>query len=286
MTIFGTIGIFVRFIPLPSGTVAFFRGFIGVAFLICAMLLKKRKPDFKAVKKNLAVLTVSGVFIGLNWIMLFEAYRRTAIPTATLCYYMSPTFVVLLAPVFLKEKFSLKKTLCSFTALLGMVFVTGVFSSGEKTELSFSGILFALGAAALYAGVTMLNRKLKDISGNDSTVFQLIAATAVMLPYMLFEDVPQEGFTALSLILLLTVGIIHTGIAYSLYIGSIKNLSAQTVAIFGYIDPVVSLILSAVVLNEKLDIFGYIGAVLIIGSAVFSETDTKKARTPKQSTDK
>ena len=124
MTIFGTIGIFVRYIPLPSSVIACVRGFVGVAFLLLVTLVKKTKISLKDIKKNLLLLVISGAFIGINWILLFEAYRYTTVATATLCYYMAPIFVTIASPFILKEKLTLKKVLCVLTALIGMIFVS------------------------------------------------------------------------------------------------------------------------------------------------------------------
>ncbi|MBO5185255.1 MAG: EamA family transporter, partial [Clostridia bacterium] len=104
MAVFGTIGIFVRSIPFPSSFIAMTRGFAGVAFLLFLNLIRRKRIDFAAVRKNLPVLFLSGAAIGVNWILLFEAYNYTSVATATLCYYLAPIFVTLASPFVLKEK--------------------------------------------------------------------------------------------------------------------------------------------------------------------------------------
>ena len=132
MVIFGTIGIFRKYIPLPSGIVACARGILGVVFLLVFIKIKKIKMDRESIKKHLWILLVSGGFIGLNWVLLFESYRYTSVAVATLCYYMAPIFVIFASPIFLKEKLSLKQVICSLIALLGMVFVSGILNVGFK----------------------------------------------------------------------------------------------------------------------------------------------------------
>ena len=73
------------------------------------------------------------------------------------------------------------------------------------------------------------------------------------------------------LMLILIVGVVHTGIAYVLYFGSFDGLKAQSAAILSYIDPVAALLFSALFLREPLSLPGIAGAVMIIGSAVVSE---------------
>lgn len=277
MSVFGTIGIFIKYIPLPSPVIAFSRGIIGVTFILLTNVIKKTPVNFSKIKNNIKHLFLSGVFIGINWILLFESYKHTTVSTATLCYYMSPIFVIILSPILLKEKITLKKSVCTLLSFFGMILVSGIMSAENTKTLNFTGILLGLGAAIFYAGVVILNKKIKDISDSDMTAAQLFIASAAILPYVfLTEKISTKNFNYITIILLLTVGIIHTGFSYTLYFGSIKKLNVQTVAIFGYIDPVISLILSAIILKEKFDIFGYAGAALILGSAAFAEIPIKK----------
>lgn len=276
MTIFGTIGIFVRYIPLPSSVIACVRGFVGVAFLLLVTFIKKSKISFKDIKKNLLLLVISGAFIGINWILLFEAYRYTTVATATLCYYMAPIFVTIASPFILKEKLTPKKGLCVLTALIGMVFVSGIIGSGSL-QINVPGIMCGLGAAFFYACVILLNKHLKDISSYDMTMTQLFVAAVVILPYtLLTAEFSVADLDVKALACLLIVGVIHTGFAYMIYFSSISSLKAQTVAIFSYIDPVIAIILSALFLKEEMGIFGLIGAVLILGSTLLSEINFKK----------
>ena len=277
MAIFGTIGIFRKYIPLSSGIVACVRGILGVAFLLAFIKIKKIKMDAKMIKKHLIVLLLSGAFIGLNWVLLFESYRYTSVAVATLCYYMAPIFVMLVSPFLLKEKLTVKQSLCVAVALLGMVFVSGVLEGGISGISELKGILFGLGAAALYATVVMMNQGLKEVPTYDKTIMQLGAAAVVLIPYIfVIEDLSAVALTPLIVVMLVIVGVVHTGIAYALYFGSMNGLKAQTVALFSYIDPIVAIILSALFLKEPMTIFSSIGAVLVLGATMISELPEKK----------
>lgn len=276
MVIFGTIGLFVRYIPLPSSVIACVRGFVGMLFLLLVMALRRKKPDTAAIKKNLLVLIISGAAIGVNWILLFEAYRFTTVATATLCYYLAPMFVLLVSPLVLKERLTLRKLLCVIVSLIGMVFVSGVASSGLPSVGELTGVLLGLGAAVLYASVVLLNKKMTGIAANDRTLMQLGLAAVTISPYILLtEDLSTLALTLPALGLLLFVGVVHTGIAYAMYFGSLKDLKAQTAAILSYIDPIVAIILSALLLREHMGLGGIVGAVLILGSALISELPEK-----------
>ena len=276
MVIFGTIGIFRKYIPLSSGIVAFVRGILGVVFLLAFVKIKRIPIDKKMIRKYLKVLLISGALIGLNWVLLFESYRYTSVAVATLCYYMAPIFVMLASPFLLKEKLTVKKLLCAAVALLGMVFVSGVLDGGISGTSELRGILFGLGAAVLYATVILMNQKLGEVGTYDKTMIQLGAAALVLIPYLLLtEDFSNITLTPLIGIMLLIVGVVHTGIAYALYFGSMNHLKAQTVALFSYIDPIVAIILSALFLKEPMTLSGGIGAVLVLGATLTSELSEK-----------
>ena len=276
MFIFGTIGIFRRYIPLPSGAIAMSRGFIGVAFLLVAMVVLGKKFSKTAIKANLSVLCISGALIGFNWIFLFEAYNYTTVATATLCYYMAPVFVILMAPIVLKEKLTGKKLICAMVALAGMVLVSGVLEVGISSLAEIKGILFGLAASLLYGTIMLLNKKLHGIEGYDKTLIQLIVAAVVLVPYVLmveWDAVAAVTWTPLIIIMTLVVGIVHTGFAYTIYFGAMGGMKAQTIALYSYLDPIIAVILSAVLLSENLSIAGWIGAVMIIGATMISERE-------------
>lgn len=279
MLIFGTIGIFVRSMNLPSGFVAMVRGLSGMLFMILVICLKKSRINWKSIQRNLKVLILSGTFIGANWILLFEAYRYTSVATATLCYYLQPVFVILASHFVLKEKLTIKKLICALIALSGMVFISGILQLGETGNPAGRGILCGVGAALLYACVIFFNKLLKDISAYDMTMMQLGIAAVVLLPYtLLTEKVNLLQIAPKDMILLLIVGIIHTGISYLLYFSAMQGLKAQTIAILSYIDPVTAIILSAVLLSEPMDAYSLIGAILILGATLVSEVKIQRKR--------
>ena len=277
MAIFGTIGIFRRYIPLPSGVVAMMRAAIGALFLLLLMLLKRQRLNIMHIRKNLWPLLLSGAFLGFNWVLLFEAYKYTSVAVATLSYYMAPILLILLAPLFLGERLTLKKGLCAAVAFLGMVLVSGVLQTGVGTLAELRGILLGLLAAVLYAFIVLINKKLVDISATDKTVVQFVVSVVVLLPYVLLtERVELGAVTPLVIVLLAVLGILHTGFAYAVYFGAVGKLPAGTVALYSYIDPVLAVILSALFLKEPLGVFGIIGAVLILGAAFLSEWSPRK----------
>lgn len=272
MAIFGTIGVFRRWISLPSGTIALARAAIGVLFLLVLLAVRKRRPDGKAVRKNICLLCISGACLGGNWILLFEAYNHTTIAVATLCYEMGPTIVLLLSPFLFGEHLTRGKAVCAALAVLGMVLTSGVLEDGGANGLQQRGVLLALGAACLYAGVMLSNRRIRGIGALDRTVIQLGMAAIILLPYVLLAErsaITAQG--AAGIAALLIVGIVHTGIAYALYFGALGDLPAQTAALLSYIDPALAVLLSALVLREPISATGIAGALLVLGPTAAAE---------------
>ncbi len=273
MLIFGTIGIFRNYIPLASNMLAMLRGFIGTAFLLLLVKSKGQSLGWPSIRANLKYLVFSGIMIGLNWIALFEAYRYTSVAVATMCNDMAPVIVILLSPLLLREKLTLPKLMCAAAAFAGMVFVSGILSQDPPGADERMGIVLGLVAACLYSGAILLNKKMGEVDAYDKTIVQLGTAALILLPYNLLS--PDIG-SLLSMnlttgLLVLVVGIVHTGIAYALYFSSIKGLKAQTVALYSYIDPIAAIILSVIIFRESMGLHGFVGAVLVLGSTLISD---------------
>lgn len=271
MAVFGTLGLFVRNISVSSGELALYRAILASVLLALYLLVTKQPLELRKFRRELPLLLLSGVAMGFNWILLFEAYRYTTVATATMCYYFAPVIVMALSPL-VGERLTLRKICCILAAVVGMVFVSGMAEGGLPTAAEGKGVLLGLGAAALYASVMLMNRRLTALRAYDKTILQLGAATVVLLPYVLLTgSFNGASLTAGAALLLLVVGVVHTGVAYACYFGSMRVLRAQTVALFSYLDPVVAILLSATVLGESVSVMAFVGAGLIIGSAVISE---------------
>ncbi len=291
MLIFGTIGIFVRHIGLPSSLIALVRGAVGSVFLLLVMAGSGKKLSAVAIRSNGIWLVLSGAAIGINWILLFESYRYTTVSIATLCYYMAPVFVMALSPVILKEPLTARKVICILAAFAGMLLISGLLpiegkAAAETVSEAVSGsgaasaagrntlgILLGIGAAAFYASVMLMNKFLKNISSYDTTVVQLASASLVLLPYICFtENLGSVSWTWGTVGLLAVVGIVHTGFAYWIYFSSMKDLPGQTIALLSYIDPATAILLSVFLLGETMNLASVIGAALILGAALVGET--------------
>ena len=271
MAFFGTLSIFVRSIPLASGELALYRAVLAALLVGGYLLLTRQKADLSGIRRELLLLLVSGIAMGLNWILLFQAYRYTTVSVATLSYYFAPVIVTILSPVLFRERLTGRQIVCFVMSTVGLVLVIGVTDlSGGGAHLT--GILFGLGAAVFYATVILLNKSIRNVSGIHRTFFQFLSAIAVLIPYVActggchLAGMPPKAWACL-----LVVGLIHTGITYCMYFSSLKELTGQEASILSYIDPLVAVAVSVLVLHEPMTLPQLAGGLLILGFTLWNE---------------
>ena len=275
MAVFGTISLFVKKIPLVSGEIALYRAFLAFILIGVYLLVKRQKIHFREMKKTLPLLILSGCAMGINWILFFEAFNYTTVSVATLSYYFAPVIVTLACPVIFKEKMGAKQWICFFMATLGIILITGLDINSENDNIT--GILFGLGAACLYSVVIILNKFIKNVDDIQKTFIQFVSAAAVLLPYVLLTSgINIASVSGGGLISLLFVGLFHTGVTYCFYFSAMKGLSGQETAILSYIDPLVAVLVSVVILKEEMTLMQIIGGVIILGFTLWNEIKGKK----------
>ena len=274
MFIFGTLAPFVRNIGVSSGELALYRAIMAALLVGGFLLVTKQQLCLKTIKKDLLLLLLSGAAMGINWILLFEAYKYTTVSVATLSYYFAPVLVMVICPLVFKEKLTAKQILCFGMSTLGLVLITGTAGGGKQDLL---GIAFGLGAAVFYASVMLLNKFIKGVAGLHRTFIQFLAAILVLLPYVAFTGgFRLGGLDKLGWGCLLVVGLVHTGVTYCMYFSALKELPGQKAAILSYIDPLVAVLVSVIWLGEGLTLPQAIGGVLILGFTLWSELPGKK----------
>lgn len=268
MFIFGTLGIFAHFLPWPSAIIACCRAVLGSLFLLFVMFIRKTIVHGTLIRENAVPLFLSGAAVGFNWVFLFEAYRNTTVAVATVCYYMAPVFVILLSPLVLKEKLTMRRLMCAFAAFSGVALISGT-TGGIR---SIAGIAWGLAAAVMYCSIVLLNKKISGPGDLEKTFFQLSAAAIVMVAYVLCTQKNNPlHLTPMTISLMLVLGIVHSGIVYLLFFSAIGKLPAQTTSILSYIDPVTAVILSAFILKQPVTLTQILGMCLILGAALISE---------------
>ena len=274
MAIFGTLGPFVRNIPVSSGELALYRALLAAILLVFFLIVTGQKIPFKKIKREVPLLLASGIAMGINWILLFEAYKYTTVSVATLSYYFAPVIVTVVCPILFKEKLTVKQIICFIMSTVGLVMITGVADSGGESNMK--GIMFGLGAAFFYASVVLFNKFIRNVDGIHRTFLQFIAAILVLLPYVIFTSgITLGGMNTKGWVNLLIVGLIHTGITYCMYFSSLKELPGQKAAILSYIDPLVAVVISVTVLGETMTLWQIIGGARILGFTLWNEISPK-----------
>lgn len=264
MVIFGTLGVFVRNIPVSSGELALYRAILAALLIAVYLGITKQKIPFANIKKEVPLLLASGVAMGVNWIFMFQAYKYTTVSLATLSYYFAPVIVTVACPFLFKEKLTGKQIICFLMSTAGLVMITGIGKIGSNTD--FFGILWGLGAAFFYAVVILLNKFIKGVEGIHRTFLQFLSAIVILIPYVAVTGGVTLGqLHTVGWINLLIVGLLHTGITYCLYFSALKELPGQKAAILSYIDPLVAVVISVTVLGESMTVWQAVGGLLIWG---------------------
>ena len=271
MTGFGTIALFVRNIPLASGEIALYRAILAALLIAVYLFITKQKIPFQKIKKALLLLILSGMAMGVNWILLFEAYKYTTVSVATLSYYFAPVIVTVVCPFLFREKMTGKQIICFVMSTIGLVLITGIGDLSVGNH-HFIGILCGLGAAVFYATVILLNKFIKNVDGIHRTFLQFLAAILILVPYVLATSgINLNTLNGMGWGSLLIVGLIHTGVTYCLYFSSLKELPGQKAAILSYIDPLVAVLVSVLLLGESMILIQVLGGVLILGFTLWNE---------------
>ncbi|WP_373485228.1 DMT family transporter [Acetobacterium malicum] len=277
MVIFGTIGIFVRYINLESSEIAMLRGLIGSLFLLLISLIRREKMILSTVRENLFPLVFSGGVLAGNWIFLFEAFKHTTIANATLSYYMAPVFVIGLSPLVLKEKIIPRKVICLAAALVGMLLILKGSSQSGAAGNDLQGIAWGIAAAACYASLMLTNKFIKSMNGMTTTLLQLAIATVVLFCYVnLSGGIYFSGLTPTAVIAVMVLGLVHTGLGFFLFFTGMKGLNGQSIATLSYIDPITALLASFLIFGEAMNGVQMLGAVLLLGATFLGEYKTAK----------
>ena len=278
MAIFGTLAPFVRQTGLPSGELALYRALIAVAVIGLYLVLRGERVAWRQLKVELPLLAVSGAAMGVNWILLFQAYRYTTVSIATLSYYFAPVIVMIACPLLFRERITRRQVVCFALSTLGLVLVIGLGGPAAEQD-HLRGILFGLGAAVFYAAVILMNKGLRQTAGLPRTVLQMLAAIVVLTPYVACTGgFHPELLDGTGWVCLLIVGLVHTGLAYCLYFSALKDLQGQRTAILSYVDPLVAVAVSVLVLGEGIGPWQLLGGGLILGCTLWNELGTAGAK--------
>jgi len=274
LLLFGLNGIVASRIALNSYEIVFFRTAIGSAFLLILFLIGKGKFHIKEYKKDALFIALSGIAMGASWMFLYEAFRQIGVSLSTLLYCCGPVIVMMLSPIIFKEKLTLFKILGFVVVFIGIFLVNGT----TVGKISLFGLFCAGMSAVLYFFMVTFNKQAKNIGGLENSVIQLVVSFITVSIFLLIKQGFVLTIPSNAWVWILLLGIVHTGVGCYLYFSQLSKLSAQTVAVCSYIEPLSAVIFATIFLNETMSALQIIGAVCIIGGAMLGELVKIKKR--------
>jgi drug/metabolite transporter (DMT)-like permease len=176
---------------------------------------------------------------------------------------------MVLAPFLFKEKVSRSKIVGFAAVLCGVFLVNGQAAARGKTVW---GLVCGGLSAVMYAFMVIFNKKSKNITGLQNSMLQLFVSFLTVAVFVGFKRKFVIHIPADDWIPILILGLVNTGAGCYFYFSSIGRLPVQTVAICGYIEPLSAVVLSVAFLGEPMSPLQMLGAVLILGGAIFGES--------------
>ena len=218
----------------------------------------------------LTLLVVGPVSL-INTVSFYFAYKNTSVANAVLTHYTAPIFVALLAPLFLKEKLPVKSVLSVVVATIGLWIMLGI-SAEQFFKLFFTGdnntagIMAGLLSGLAYGVLIVMLRFLAP--SFDPIVMTFFQNTIIVLMLLPFVEIPANIFSAWWAFAIM--GIVHSTIAPVLYCKGMKDVSAYTASILGYLEPICVILLGMIFLHESVGIVTIVGGLLILLSGYFT----------------
>lgn len=273
LLLFGMNGIVASQIALNSYEIVFFRTLIGSTLLIVLFRISGGKFSFVNHKKDLLYIVLSGIAMGCSWMFLYEAYQQIGVGIASLIYYCGPVIVMIMSPIIFKEKLTSAKIIGFLIVLAGLVLINGNAMDGNGSKW---GIVCGGMSAVTYFFMVTFNKKSKEIVGMENSAIQLVTSFLTVAIFVLFKQGIAMELSGVNWIAVIFLGVVNTGIGCYLYFSSLSQLPVQSVAVLGYLEPLSAVVLSALILSETMTVIQIIGAVCIIGGAMFGELVKRK----------
>jgi drug/metabolite transporter (DMT)-like permease len=268
MIIWGSLGVFTRAIPLSALSLAFLRALIALPFLFGVMKMKKAdKVEWSLLKPYM----ISGILLGFGWLTLFYGFKHTSISSAVIIYNMCPVYVMIAAPLLLKETISKLQIAVIFSSFLGLCLIVGHDLLGGY---GYMGMALSAVSGMLYAAIVLINRSITCRVDNQTATFvQILTAMIVLLPFVLIDGdiLTVVNLDAMAVICTILLGVLHTGVAYTIFFSLYEHMKSVEIVSYSYLEPLFGILFSVIVIGEKLTMLQIIGGVCILGSTYIGE---------------
>ncbi|VVD61785.1 EamA/RhaT family transporter [Pandoraea horticolens] len=265
MVISGTIGWFVLMSGQPALNVVFFRCLIGAVSLCAWCAYRGYWRGLRMARWQVVNVTLGAITLVSNWYFLFTAYRLTSVGITTVVYNVQPFLLVLASVIVTRERPSLATLGCLGVAFAGLVILAepgGVHGAGYLI-----GVASALAAASLYAATTLFTKKLAGTIRPEIIAALHMAIGAVVFVWMAdFHHLPSAPREIGAVV---TLGLFHTTFMYLLLYGAFQKASTSSLAVFGFVYPVVAVAVDFLAFGIVLHPTQWLGGVMILLAAGF-----------------
>lgn len=254
--------LFAKLISLPAGLIILGRTiFAAIALFI---FICGTKQSFRLNnKKAYGYILLLGILLSIHWVALFYAIQVSTVSIAILAFFVFPIITTFLEPYFFKEKIKLLDVVSAFCVFGGVLLLVPDFSFSNNITL---GIFWGLISALAFSFRNILTKKhLSHYSSSVVMFYQVVIVALSLSPLLGFYKVSFQNNDFLYLVIL---GVIFTAITHSLFVNSLRKLSAKTASIINCLQPFYTIILAFVFLREVPTLKTVIGGIIILGAAV------------------
>ncbi|WP_150645696.1 DMT family transporter [Pandoraea pnomenusa] len=263
MVISGTIGYFVLMSGQAALNVVFFRCLIGATSLCAWCAWRGYWRGLRMARWQIVNVTLGAITLVSNWYFLFTAYRLTSVGITTVVYNVQPFLLVLASVVVTRERPSMATLGCLGVAFAGLVILAE--PGGAHGQGYLLGVASALAAASLYAATTLFTKKLAGTIRPEIIAALHMVIGAVVFVWMAdFRHLPSAPREIGAIV---TLGLFHTTFMYLLLYGAFQKASTSSLAVFGFVYPVVAVAVDFLAFGIVLHPTQWLGGVMILLAA-------------------
>jgi len=270
-TSFGVMPIFAR-LAYNAGaepiTVLFLRFTIAAVVMNLIMVLGRTVYPRGLILLELILLGAI-CYVGES-LAYFLALKMTSAGLVALLLYIYPALVTALSAIFLKEHLTRVKIVALFLALSGTALTLRISGGG-----SLLGILLGIAAAVDYAIYILLGSRILRRSGPMGSTTVIITSTAGVYAGIVAIRGVTYPATSTGWIAIITIALISTVLAFVTFFAGLKRIGPTSASTLSTFEPIVAVVLAAIVLGETISPFQIFGGILILAAVVLLATSDK-----------
>jgi drug/metabolite transporter (DMT)-like permease len=243
--LFGLAGVLGKLSLLPAPIIVFGRSFFAGLVLLAVCLFRHISLRPKQSRDSYLLLG-QGVLLALHWTAFFQAINVSNVAIGLLSFSSFPLFTAMLEPLLLHQRPSRVQIVAALLILPGIYLLVPSFTMQNQTTL---GVMWGVLSGASFALLSVTNRWLgRSYSSLMISLYQDGIAALVLLPIFFFTA-PGSFWTPHALLILFILGVVCTALAHTLFIASMRDITAQTASLLASLEPVWGIIFGIVLLG-------------------------------------